>query len=227
MIGSLHSATYNNLTFISNRAVAGGGLYGTNSATTYNSLLLSKNIAEQGAGISFVGSGSTLLWSDFYDNYAFSDGGGVYVYSPFQIESLTFQAMYNTITNNSALNSGGGIYCNHSKVNYESNTVEYNYAPLAGSSDFFCSGTCLNQQLNCACQQCEGATTDVQTSATSASTTTSTTHNPTTPPSNHGGAIAAGILVPLILIAVAVGGFLWYRRRMSYARVETEPLVSK
>jgi len=138
----------------------------------------------------------------------------------------------NVLTNNTALVSGGGIYCNHTSANYNSNDVQFNYSPEIGGNDYYCTGTCFSSNhQDCACQSCVGMTTGTgpissTTSSSGPIISTTTTGNPQ-PPSNHAGAIAAGILIPLIAIAIGVGVFMWWRKKRGGFRTESEPLVAK
>jgi len=175
---------------------------------------------------------STLSWSIIVGNNAFERGGGIYLESPYGMDAQVVTISENIITNNTALVNGGGIYCNHTSADYLSNDVQFNYAPEIGGNDFYCTGTCFSStHKDCACQSCAGMTTGtgpISTTTSSSSgpvSSTTTTGNPQ-PPSNHGGAIAAGILIPLIVIAIGVGVFMWWRKRRGVV-MESEPLVAK
>jgi len=173
---------------------------------------------------------STLSWSIIVGNNAFERGGGIYLESPYGMDAQVVTISENIITNNTALVNGGGIYCNHTSADYLSNDVQFNYAPEIGGSDFYCTGTCFSStHKDCACQSCAGMTTGtgpVSSTTTSSGPVISTTTGNPQPGSNHGGAIAAGILIPLIAIAIGVGAFLWWRKRKGGA-TESEPLVAK
>lgn len=109
---------------------------------------------------------------------------------------------------NSAGSTGGGVFCQNSTAWFDLFHIRQNNAG-AFNVDYYCNKLCLTLKRDCACgtQLC-GANIPVGPPITP--------HKK--PDDNKGGKIAAGILVPVIVIGLVAAGFYLYKRHSTAIR---------
>ena len=123
--GSSYSRAYFMVQFHDNSAWAGGGALSVQGSANMQYFHIQNNDAMSGGAASFTGTGSSSMLADYLieDNYAFNNGGALYVnnYGDITLKSngnsdyIHGASHYNVrIRNNFAAGDGGGIYMNNS-----------------------------------------------------------------------------------------------------------------
>jgi len=204
---------WKNVIVSGNKAVSGGGIYEYSSNGAYSNCAFMNNTAtEYGGGLSLHVSNSIFTNCSIVSNSA-KWGGGFNTYMEMSRNSgISTKLRNSVVVFNWASYLGGGVYCNDTAIDsfvVNSNNISFNKAHA--SKDLFCTSTCLTVQGSCACGEgdCGGY-----------HPSTAPLPTPSEPGNNNvGGKVAAGILVPLIVIGLAVGGYYYWKKR-SHHRYE-------
>ncbi len=132
---SLSSVTINSVAFSTNSADNYGGAMYLNSSATFSEANFSENYATSNGGGVFIAGGNSITFgteNNFTSNTVSNDGGAVYIDGG---SSIAFSGS-NTFTTNIADDSGGAIYINKgSNISFSgTNTFEANYSPNEGGA---------------------------------------------------------------------------------------------
>ena len=161
------SPNINSNIIASNKGLKGGGIYSSNASPLINNNTFVNNYAfgttEGGGAICCMGGSPLITNNEIFNNEAFGWGGGIYCYSSSAVISNNIVSyntalkgagifsvalsspptniIYNIISNNSASQSGGGLFCEN--CNISNSIVTNNFASLTGGGISF---TSLNSQ---------------------------------------------------------------------------------
>lgn len=193
------TAHWHDLYFTENRAaIDGGAIFCAKCQHVTRHVYAEVNSAQGAGGAAYLFNSATLLHNfTFTNNFAVADGGALYITGA-AASTNTQNAVTNSTFELNAVTGpaarGPAVYCKDTRVTFAP------YAP-----DAFCSLTCTTPEIVCACKQC----TDP------AGTTT------VAPAEAPKGSIWAWLAPLLILIALLIGGGVWfYRRRGSSNRAK-------
>ena len=88
----------------------GGGIYCDETDISFNDVLFDDNVATYGGALCQMSGSLSMINVNIHGNQA-ETGGGIVTYGELYLESVE-------ITENSALNSGGGIHCSYIPLNF-------------------------------------------------------------------------------------------------------------
>ena len=140
-----NSVTLNNIEIHDNFALSGGGgvriIGSIGFEGNFNNVNIHHNSSnENGGGLSFSGIGTLTLNNSIIDSNNANKGAGIYTHNNSGNTPLTVELNINDtiISNNTASNSGGGIWCEFIKINIEGDSaISSNYANNGGGVFLF------------------------------------------------------------------------------------------
>jgi len=195
-------------TFHNNTAQRGGAIIETNSSICSNNDVFLGNTGIDGGALFLIDSNSNYAQENFTENEA-TAGAGIFITMKVSDTNIITVVSNSSFVKNWALREGGGIYCDSASANLIGNTFVDNRASDARTQDSSCSTTCLDLNKECACgpSKCHAISPTVWGPSSL---------NPTAPHLSTGNKVAIAFGIIIIVLALGVGGYIFYKKRYTY-----------